>query len=98
MGALQVASPQEELLAPMFHLGGAVLSQNIANPDAHKWLSWMQTPRCIFKLLPTREAKEFKTIASPNESPRTLSDSEVQVWSDRGQDVKIEWVDRCSSR
>ena len=42
--------------------------------------------------------EEFKTIASPNESPRTLSDSEVQVWTDRGQDVKIEWVDRCSSR
>ena len=39
--------------------------------------------------------EEFKTIASPNESI-PLSKSEVQVWTDQGQEVKIEWADRCS--
>ena len=61
-GALQAASPQEELLAPFLALGHAVLSQNVANSDAQKWLSWMQTTLFTFKLLPTREAKEFETI------------------------------------
>ena len=61
-GALQAASPQEELLAPIFTLGHAVLSENVANSDAQKWLSWMQTTLFTFKLLPTREAKEFETI------------------------------------
>ena len=41
--------------------------------------------------------EEFKTIASPNDSI-PLSKSEVQVWTDQGQEVKIEWADRCSRK
>ena len=62
-GALQAASPQEELLAPIFALGQACRSNNVANSDAEKWLHWLHTARFTCKLLPTKEANEFETIA-----------------------------------
>ena len=62
-GGLRAATPQEELLAPIFALGQACVANSLANSDAQKWLQWFQTARFTFKLLPTKEAREFETIA-----------------------------------
>ena len=44
-------------------LGQACAANSLANSDAQKWLQWFQTARFTFKLLPTKEAREFETIA-----------------------------------
>ena len=67
-GALQAVSPQEEVIAPLFALGQALKSKSIAGSDAQKWRECFSSALLTFKLLETKEEKEFETIKMRQEA------------------------------
>ena len=61
-GSLAAATPQEEVLAPMWALGTLIETNKIDAADAAKWEKLFLTTLVTFKVIKTSEEREFETI------------------------------------